>query len=265
MSQEHTITASAFADHFQMSEIVKVLGAMPSRIEPKVAVSKTQAGRGFFAFNFGGVAAWNLDERENAKLISDIKNLKSSDRAGPQGFEEFNIYEDAKETPRVEFNRVVVDQLTPDRTELIALTLSQSAAMEVYERDLDRMYLAVSKLVETLKTDGKVSARARKLNRIIGETVLVRNEVLGVLHLLDRPDLIWEDRIMDGLYGDLRAVFDLDERFQALERKLQAIQDSLEIILDTVRDRRLFLVEISILALIAFEVAIYLVDLSLLK
>ena len=44
---------------------------------------------------------------------------------------------------------------------------------------------------------------------------------------------------MDENYNDLRSLFDLPERFQALEYKLQLIQQTLELLVDTSRDRRL--------------------------
>ncbi|SMF36285.1 hypothetical protein [Pseudobacteriovorax antillogorgiicola] len=64
---------------------------------------------------------------------------------------------------------------------------------------------------------------------------------------------------MDELYSDLRAMFDLDERFQALEYKLQLIQQSLELLVDTSRDRRLYWVEMAIVLLIVFEIVITLI------
>jgi uncharacterized Rmd1/YagE family protein len=51
--------------------------------------------------------------------------------------------------------------------------------------------------------------RTRPLNRFIGEAILARNEVLSVLHLLDKPDATWENVAMERIYDDLRAEFDL--------------------------------------------------------
>ena len=61
---------------------------------------------------------------------------------------------------------------------------------------------------------------------------------------------------MDENYNDLRSLFDLPERFQALEYKLQLIQQTLELLVDTSRDRRLFWLELIIVILIAVEIVI---------
>jgi uncharacterized Rmd1/YagE family protein len=101
-----------------------------------------------------------------------------------------------------------------------------------------------------------VPYRTRPLHRFIGEAVGTRNEVIAVLHLLDRPDAAWEDRSLAEIYDDLRAEFDLGDRYEALEAKLRAVQESLEIILDVARDRRMAMLEITVVLLIALEIVL---------
>ncbi len=83
-----------------------------------------------------------------------------------------------------------------------------------------------------------------------------RNEVLSVLHLLDKPDAAWDDPAMDAIYEDLRDEFDLGDRFNALELKLRGVQEALELVLDVSRDRRLVLLEVSIVVLIVIELVL---------
>jgi hypothetical protein len=86
--------------------------------------------------------------------------------------------------------------------------------------------------------------------------VATRAEVLEILHLLDKPDAAWEDPAMSDIYDDLRAEFDLSDRYSALESKLRSVQESLELVLDVVRDRRLVLLEATIVLLILFEIVL---------
>ena len=55
---------------------------------------------------------------------------------------------------------------------------------------------------------------------------------------------------------ELRAEFDLSDRYQALELKLRSIQEALELVLDVARDRRLVLLESAIVLLIVFEIGL---------
>ena len=77
--------------------------------------------------------------------------------------------------------------------------------------------------------------------------------MLSILHLLDKPDEAWDDPGMDRIYDELRAEFDLVDRYQALELKLRSVQEALELVLDVARDRRLVLLEAAIVLLIVLR------------
>jgi uncharacterized Rmd1/YagE family protein len=59
---------------------------------------------------------------------------------------------------------------------------------------------------------------------------------------------------MDRIYDDLRSEFDLIDRYGALEQKLRGVQEALQLVLDVARDRRMWLLEMSIAMLIVVEV-----------
>jgi uncharacterized Rmd1/YagE family protein len=154
-----------------------------------------------------------------------------------------------------------LDRFTAARAGVVALTMAQSAAMEYYERLVDQLFTRTSSLVDRLEVRGTVTMRTRQLHRFIGEAIINRNEVLSILHLLDKPDATWEDPAMDRIYDDLRAEFDLVDRYAALESKLHRIQEALELVLDVARDRRLFLLEVAVVFLIFLEIVLSFVKL----
>ncbi len=96
----------------------------------------------------------------------------------------------------------------------------------------------------------------RPMHRFIGAAISTRNEVLTILHLLDKPDEAWDDAGMNRIYDELRAEFDLVDRYQAMELKLRSVQEALELVLDVARDRRLVLLEVAIVLLIVVELAL---------
>jgi uncharacterized Rmd1/YagE family protein len=159
----------------------------------------------------------------------------------------------------VEDGCLTVDTLTQGRSRIIALTIAQSAAVEYYERIVDEMFGRTAQWVDGLEKRGTVAMSVKPLHRFIGHAVGIRSEVITVLHLLDKPDETWDDPSMDAIYDDLRHEFDLVDRRDALEHKLKNVQESLELILDVARDRRLFLLEASIVALIVIEIVLSLV------
>jgi uncharacterized Rmd1/YagE family protein len=59
---------------------------------------------------------------------------------------------------------------------------------------------------------------------------------------------------MGRIYGDLRAEFDLVDRYRALELKLRAVQEALELLAEVARDRRVLWLEMIVVILILLEV-----------
>jgi uncharacterized Rmd1/YagE family protein len=168
--------------------------------------------------------------------------------------EDYTVLEDPALPIGIVDGRMQVDAFTPARAGVVALTVGQSAAMEYYERIADQHFTRILGLFERLERRGTVPFRLRSLHRLIGEAVVTRTEVLAVLHLLDKPDAAWDDPAIDRIYDDLRAEFDLGDRWAALESKARSIQDSAEILLGVARDRRLVLLEIIVALLIALEI-----------
>jgi uncharacterized Rmd1/YagE family protein len=78
--------------------------------------------------------------------------------------------------------------------------------------------------------------------------------VLSVLHLFDKPDVVWDDPGAERIYEELRSEFDLVDRYHSLELKLSSVQDALSLVTDVARDRRLVWLESSIVLLIVFEI-----------
>jgi uncharacterized Rmd1/YagE family protein len=154
---------------------------------------------------------------------------------------------------------VLLDRLTPDREAIVALTIAQSAAMEYYERIVDEMFASTDKVVDRLEKVGTMPLATRHLHKFIGASISTRSEVLSILHLLDKPDAIWDDPDAERLYEQMRSELDLLDRYQALEHKLRSVQDALGLVTDIARDRRLVLLEVSIVLLIVVEIVLSIV------
>jgi required for meiotic nuclear division protein 1 len=206
-----------------------------------------------FIYPFGAIVFRDLPE------VTRDRELERLRRARPgltraTVIEELNVREDPGRSPDVAEGLLTLDQLTPARASVVALTVAQSAAMEYYERIVEEMFARTDQLVQRMEARGTVSLRARPLHKFIGAAISTRNEVLTILHLLDKPDEAWDDPGMNLIYDELRAEFDLVDRYQALELKLRSVQEALELVLDVARDRRLVLLEEAVVVLILLEI-----------
>lgn len=253
-SRTHTLRSFVFSHSIDTKEVAEAVQGEQSSIDPRAAVSSKVGEDGYiFIFNHGSVVFWNIPDEEQSKHLKRLLDLESIPSLKPRFSDTFNVVEQAG-TARVEFNRLVIERLTTERMEVIASTLAQSTSMEYYESMVEEAWSSVDGLLMQLREKGTLGVMPAPINKQIAGSLSLRSSVIRVLHLLDKPDLIWEDKVMDEIYGDLRAMFDLPERFQALEYKLHLIQQTLEVVVETVRDRRLYWLELSIVLLILFEI-----------
>src|SRR5262249_33817361 len=208
-----------------------------------------------FAFSFGALVFHDVEQARRDELRNELR--RRHPRLIPDVIrEEFTVREVPDAKVGFTDGQLFVDDLRPTRSGVVALIVAQSAAMEAYERIVEDLFGRTRTLVDRLERRGVVPLRTRRLNRFIGEAVGRRSEVLSTLHLLDKPDATWDDAAMDRIYDELRAEFDLGDRFDALEAKLRAVQDAPELLIGVARDRRLFLLEAAIVALILLELVL---------
>jgi uncharacterized Rmd1/YagE family protein len=250
---QHTFVAVAFVDDLPLSW-VKPLLTHP-KVTPHEVRGEMPEGGEIFAFSFGALVFHDVEAGPRDRFMAALRDRHQ--RLVPDVMnEDFTVLEVAGADVGLSEGRLVVDRLDATRAAVVALIVAQSAGIETYERIVDNLFARTRGLLDRLERRGQVPMRTRPLHRFIGEAVGRRSEVLSTLHLLDKPDATWDDPAMDRIYDDLREEFDLGDRFTALESKLRAVQDALELVLGVARDRRLFLLEAAIVGLFVFEVVL---------
>ncbi len=249
----HIFYATAFVENLPLRDLV---AAYPeARRRPHEIAYRADEGS-VFIFPFGAVVFRDLSPAARARELARLHKARPGLTAATVS-EEMTVREDPGRTPDVADGVLTLDYLSADRASIVALTVAQSAAMEYYERIVDEMFARTDRqLVQRMEERGTVPLRTRPLHRFIGAAVATRNEVLTILHLLDKPDEAWDDMGMNRIYDELRAEFDLVDRYQALELKLRSVQEALELVLDVARDRRLVLLEGAVVLLIVLEVVL---------
>lgn len=250
---DHQFTAVAFEENLTLREIAP---AFPeARLTPRELRYRASEGGETFIYPFGAVVFHDVPAERRELELGRLRRARPhlTTKVVRESFT-------AREEPGAEIGLVdgalIVDQLTPARAAVVALIVAQSAAMEYYERIVEELFARTAVLVEPLEKHGTVSMRTRSLHRFIGQAIATRSEVLSVLYLLDKPDATWDDPAMDHIYDDLRAEFDLVDRYGALESRLTSVQEALQLILDVARDRRLLLLEATMAVLVLIELVV---------
>jgi uncharacterized Rmd1/YagE family protein len=250
----HTFHAVAFVENLALKELA------PSFPEAKRTPHELwyamPAGGTVFVYPFGAMVFHNVPPAEREAQVARLHAARPK-LTNALGFEEsFTVREEPGARPDVQAGVLVVDKLSFEGASVVAMTVAQSAAMDYYDRIVDEMFSRTDHLVERLEKAGRAPFATRPLHRFIGTAIGTRNEVLSILHMLDKPDAVWEDATADRIYHELRAEFDLSDRYTALELKLRSVQEALELVLDMARDYRLVLLEATIVLLIVIEIVL---------
>lgn len=252
----HTFHAVAFVENLSLKELA------PHYPEARRSVHElsfvTPAGGIAFIYPFGVVVFYDVPAQQRDAELTRLHRFRAGLTPATVK-EEFTVREDPGVKPDVVNGVLTIDAMNFERASVVALTIAQSSAMEYYDGIVDQMFEKTDKLVDRMEKIGTMPLSTRPLHRFIGGAMGTRNEVLSILHLLDRPDALWDDPGADSIYEQLRAEFDLVDRYQSVELKLRAIQEALELVLDVARDRRLLLLEASIVFLIVLEIVLSLV------
>jgi len=85
---------------------------------------------------------------------------------------------------------------------------------------------------------------------------LVQQRVSGRVAVAEKPDVLWEKPELERLYARLEDEYELKERVDALERKLTVIAETANALTDIIDTRRALRLELAIVLLIVFEIAI---------
>jgi uncharacterized Rmd1/YagE family protein len=252
----HQFAAVAFEENLALRELQPSWpGATLSRFELHAAQPD---GGEVFVYPFGAVVFHDVAPERRESQLALLRRLRPG-LTTKVVRESFTVREEPGARVDIVDGTLQVDEFGPGRAAVVALIVAQSAAMEYYERIVAELFQRTIALVDPLEKRGTVPLRTRNLHRFIGQAIGTRSEVIAVLSLLDKPDATWDDPALDRIYDDLRAEFDLTDRYATLTQKLAGVQEALELVLDVARDRRMWLLELAIGLLIVVEVLLELV------
>jgi len=217
--------------------------------QPDVIAQFSSDQSGLFFFRFGVVVCWNLPNITKESVVQAFENLFSQKLADTNLTEHITVIIDPSLPPKVEWGQIVIDTMNQERAEVIARTVAQSVALECMELHISRALSKLSEHVDTISSRKKLDRKLSSLQKFLFESILIRKNIVSQLSLLDKPDILWNDKTMDLLYTHLQDMFDIDERFSVLQKKMHLLQDSLSHVVEIVRERRVIAWDFAIVIL----------------
>jgi uncharacterized Rmd1/YagE family protein len=210
-----------------------------------------------FIFSFGTIVFFNINQKQHEDFLHQygliVRDPKDETAVSSRGEDAFTVRVEPEST-RVNFNSVVLPGLELSSIHLVALALAQSSALEFIEITTGAKLKQSEKLTDTLKARGLVRRDRRELLQRLGEILGTKHTIVDQLSVFSEPEKTWSNEHYYNLYRHLRENFEIDRRLHQLERMLDLSSDSIQLMVDIADVRRLEILEIIIILLIAVEV-----------
>jgi uncharacterized Rmd1/YagE family protein len=206
-------------------------------------------------FRYGAVVLFNASAEEKARLLRTIAMHSSG--PGDIAAEEVAMIQvgpDDEEGPSGQFIKIKnADRL---RLQLIAEVMAKATMLSFQERRAARDFDRSEPLARDLAEDGRFSAKPAELLKAVGNMLLAENRLNGRAGVLDRPDLLWDNPGLSGLYARLEGEYELHDRAAALDRKLTTLSHTSETLVETMRYHSSHRLEMAIFLLIFVELCL---------
>ena len=141
-------------------------------------------------------------------------------------------------------------------------SVAQTVALEHYEHKVDAMLEIFSKLNKSTELTGDLNISKKRLFSLVAENNNTLTELITRLGLLGRSDTAWQYAQYNIVWEGLRQDFELEDRFQDLDYKLNLIQTQVKFYLEILQNRKSDFLEWTIIVLIALEICVSLYDMS---
>jgi required for meiotic nuclear division protein 1 len=151
---------------------------------------------------------------------------------------------------------IQVRDLSLARLLVVSDVLAKSVVLAHDEREVAKVFEIIEPFVRELAVSGKIFRNRRGILKLIGDALLVQHNVSGRVAIAEKPDALWDRWDLERLYARLEDEYELEQRVDALNRKLSVLAETASTLADIIDTRRSLRLEIIVVFLIAFEIVI---------
>ena len=213
---------------------------------------KTRSEAFIYVFKYGVVCFLNYDEASITsflRLIAPYCKKVFDEKLS----EEFLIETDAAEI-KFGFNKIEIKSHDVEMFRLIMLNVSQSAALDYYSDQTNKLLEETNHHTQILERKGNLNISGKNLKKYIGKTLNLKNRIAENLYVFESPPQTWEDEDLNKIDVGVKRTFEIKERFRNITEGLEIVKENLELFKDLLQHRNSHMLELIIIALILVEV-----------
>ncbi|KAG8344597.1 putative ACR YagE family [Trypanosoma vivax] len=143
----------------------------------------------------------------------------------------------------------------------VSHALAQSAKIDYLELKVQELAEGCSPLPRELREKGQVTITERRLLRLRGEVLSYRLMLKSGSNLMDEPDFFWENAYLKPVFQATKECFEIAERVEALDNKLDATNEILSMLAEEFSQRHGARLEWIVIWLVFVEVVLGVLEL----
>lgn len=239
----------------------RIYGVLGNTNKPGLDSKITSSERYVAAFQYGSVVFFNFDREDEDEVLDTMTKFG----AGPFKIAHKDEYAVVLRPTLSGWSEggqdhIMVKQLDTNNIRVISSILGQSVALDYYARKVDEMVNTFSELNRGMEQTGTFTMERKKLFQLVAAANTTLADVILRLGLLERSDTAWKHAQYAKIWEYMRDDFELDERFESLDFKLNIIQHNVRFFLDILQNRKSDTLEWIIILLIAGEICVSLYE-----
>jgi uncharacterized Rmd1/YagE family protein len=204
-------------------------------------------------FRFGVVVFFAVAPMEETRFLRELQPLVAYAYDKPE-IEELEVQLAPGTEEVLKAGMIHLEDLAIERLQVIADILSKSVLLSLYEMQISGEFDHVEQLATELQSTGRIPGKGPEFLKKIGTLLLVEQRMVGRAEITEKPEILWENPGLEGLFARLEDEFELRERHTAIERKLELISRTSHTLLELLSSRHTLRVEWYIVILIVFEI-----------
>ncbi|MEI2582229.1 RMD1 family protein [Scytonema sp. PRP1] len=209
--------------------------------------------------DYGAVVLFNLEAVEKVAFLTKLQSQVIDSFADPET-EEVEVQLNVAQSEKVKEGTILLHDFSVERLQIVADILAKSVVLSHYETSLATVFDQIEPFAASLLSENRSRRQSRELLRQLGTTLLVQHKIVGRVEIIDKPDLLWESPQLENLYLRLEDEYEIRERHNALERKLELISQTAQTVLEFMQHSSSQRVEWYVVILIVVEILLSLYD-----
>lgn len=261
--------AFAFSGELDLNRLAVKLGIArkyrweePMKLNPVTfSIAAESDTEGVYLYYFGGAVFINCSGDIISRFMDSIRRYAESLKGQIQlpYSDEYRLEIDPEREAAITDDCAVMPFYDLAFLDIICFVIAKSVALERIEERVDLVFDEVEVMIANLGK-GKLELPDRQMARLASSILSFKFTSIAHIMVLDKPEITWDNPAADSLYLTMARLFELNQRYQEIKHKSEALLDMSDVFTSLSHARRSARLEWIIIILIAMEIVIYLIQ-----